>query len=85
MDELDLLGESLLKQHLPDRTALNQMKNEKLPLSVLQQKKKENDLAVSTPPLAEGYVIYILNMLRPKISCIGFRMESRYFVGAQEI
>ena len=51
MEELDLLGESLLKQHLPDRSHSNQIKNEKIPLNVLQQKKKEQDLGVSPLPI----------------------------------
>ena len=49
LEELDLLGESLLKQHLPDRPCSNQFKNEKIPLNVLQKKKKEQDLVVVDP------------------------------------
>ena len=49
LEELDLLGESLLKQHLPDRPCSNQFKNEKIPLNVLQKKKKEQDLVVVNP------------------------------------
>lgn len=49
LDELDFLGESLLKQHLPGRRSpqFEKKKEEKLSLNSLQQKQKEKDLRVS--------------------------------------
>lgn len=52
LDELDLLGENLLKQHLPDKKSpqFERKKEEKLSLSLLQQKQKEKALVVAQPP-----------------------------------
>ena len=46
LEELDLLGESLLKQHLPEKRSpqFEKKKSEKLSLNVLQQKQKQKDL-----------------------------------------
>ena len=43
LEELDLLGESLLKQHLPEKRSpqFEKKKSEKLSLNVLQQKQKQ--------------------------------------------
>ena len=44
-EELDFLGESLLKQHLPAKAPqFEKKKEEKLSLNLLQQKQKEKDL-----------------------------------------
>ena len=54
LEELDLLGESLLKQHLPEKRSpqFEKKKSEKLSLNVLQQKQKQKDLTtdVTTTP-----------------------------------
>lgn len=49
LEELDFLGESLLKQHLPGRRSpqFEKKKDEKLSLNSLQQKQKEKDLVPS--------------------------------------
>ena len=47
----------LLKQHLPDRPCSNQFKSEKIPLNVLQKKKKEQDLVVVVPAGQESTVL----------------------------
>ena len=50
LEELDLLGESLLKQHLPEKRSpqFEKKKSEKLSLNVLQQKQKQKDLTTTT-------------------------------------
>ena len=51
LDELDLLGESLLKQHLPEKSPqFEKKKVEKLSLNVLQQKQKQKDLTTPEIP-----------------------------------
>jgi ADP-ribosylation factor-binding protein GGA len=53
LEELDLLGESLLKKHLPEKSPhFVVKKEEKLSLSTLQQKQKEKDLTSAGSPLS---------------------------------
>ena len=50
LEELDFLGESLLKQHLPAKSPqFEKKKEEKLSLNLLQQKQKEKDLVPELP------------------------------------
>ena len=59
LEELDLLGESLLKQHLPEKRSpqFEKKKSEKLSLNVLQQKQKQKDLTTAELPDLTSEVI----------------------------
>ncbi len=50
LEELDFLGESVLKQHLPGKKSPQFAKKQKESLSTLQQKQKEKDLTSTSVP-----------------------------------
>ena len=60
LDELDLLGESALRAHLPQKSPQFSKKNEKLPMNLLQQKKMNDftkfDLEKSKPEASKPEV-----------------------------
>ena len=69
LQELDLLGESLLKQHLPGRRSpqFEKKKEEKLSLHSLQQKQKEKDLSSVT--LLDPKVEPVQSTIKKTTSC----------------
>ena len=52
LEELDFLGESALRAHLPSKSPQFDKRNEKLPMNVLQQQRRVEDLKQSVDTLS---------------------------------